>query len=246
MKITFLGSGSAFCDKKYNWQSNMLIEHNGKKLLFDCGGDIRHSLSDHGLTSLDIDAIYISHQHADHAGGLEYMAFSTFWSDHKIDLFGEEYMLNDLWDMSLKGTLRNTAKFEEFFNVQKNHNYYYFNWEGIEFTMVRNEHCEGMDSFGLDFITPEDKICYISGDSKMKTEKFYYDFDLIFHDCETMYNSGVHAHFEELKELPWNVKNNMYLYHYQDNVVKDYDPWQTNAVMNGFKEFVPRGAVYEF
>lgn len=38
MNLTFLGSGSAFTTE--NYQSNIIIDNAGKKLLFDCGSDI--------------------------------------------------------------------------------------------------------------------------------------------------------------------------------------------------------------
>ena len=52
-KLTFLGVGSAFTLK--NWQSNMLAESGGKRLLIDCGGDCRYSLAERGLGAKDID-----------------------------------------------------------------------------------------------------------------------------------------------------------------------------------------------
>ncbi len=70
------------------WHSNFLIEFDrpskrGKspyRLLIDAGGDIRHALKGVGLTSADIDGIYISHPHNDHIGGMEYIALTTFFN----------------------------------------------------------------------------------------------------------------------------------------------------------------------
>ena len=43
IKLTFLGSGSAFTIEDDNFQSNLLLEDlaTGKKLLIDCGSNIR-------------------------------------------------------------------------------------------------------------------------------------------------------------------------------------------------------------
>ena len=68
MELRFAGVGSAFTTKEY-WQSNMIVSHDGKNLLIDCGGDIRFSLAELNMSYKDIDAVYISHLHADHIGG---------------------------------------------------------------------------------------------------------------------------------------------------------------------------------
>ena len=77
-KLLFFGSGAAFTVGADNYQSNILLIHEqGDRLLIDCGSDIRFSLHAAGFSYLDITDIYVSHLHSDHAGGLEYMAFTT-------------------------------------------------------------------------------------------------------------------------------------------------------------------------
>ena len=73
-RLTFAGAGSAFTTDADNFQSNMVIETAEGRLLIDCGGDARHSTKALGLKPRDIDAVYISHLHADHIGGLEWLA----------------------------------------------------------------------------------------------------------------------------------------------------------------------------
>jgi len=53
MNITFVGTGNAFTLN--NYQTNTLIERNGKRFLIDAGGDIRFSLRDLGLSYKEID-----------------------------------------------------------------------------------------------------------------------------------------------------------------------------------------------
>ena len=70
------------------WQSNFLLEFDAPskrnqqapyRLLLDIGGDARHSLKNIGLTSADIDGVYISHPHNDHIGGMEWMGLTTLF-----------------------------------------------------------------------------------------------------------------------------------------------------------------------
>jgi len=91
------------------WQSNFLLEFDmaGKRgkspyrLLLDAGADVRHSLKGVGLTSADIDGIYISHPHSDHIGGMEYIGISTlfnpFYTLAKKDWLGEQFIVDKLF-----------------------------------------------------------------------------------------------------------------------------------------------------
>ncbi|MDM8524261.1 MBL fold metallo-hydrolase [Desulfococcaceae bacterium HSG8] len=72
------------------WQSNFLIEFDMPskrgdgpyRLLVDIGGDIRHALKGIGLSSADIDGVYISHPHNDHIGGMEYLGLTTLFNPY--------------------------------------------------------------------------------------------------------------------------------------------------------------------
>ena len=197
VKIRFLGTGSAFCLK--NYQTNTIIEVNGKKLLIDAGGDIRFSLQEQGLSYKDIDAVYITHLHADHCGGLEYLAFCRRFdpSTESLPLYGDVSLLRELWSNTLKGGLKciqgRRTGMVDFFDskgLPKNGS---FEWEGVTFSTVQTVHLmDGhsiVPSFGLIFTDPESsKRVYYTSDSQFDPNHimdFYEEADLIIQDCET-------------------------------------------------------------
>ena len=238
LKLTVLGSGSAFAKK--NYQTNFLLSRNGRNLLFDCGGDIRWALDEQGLTHTDVHALYISHAHADHCGGVECAAFCSYFDPSVKDkpkFFAEQQLVKSLWNNTLSGGLegieRIDARLDTYFDVCPVKRNSSFMWEGVKFELVQSLHISAkyslVDSFGLMFTSPHSgKRIYLTSDVQFAPETsmkaYYSEADLIVHDCETMYHSGVHAHYDQLKTLAPDLKAKMMLCHYQDNVCDDPQP----------------------
>jgi len=246
--LRFLGTGSAFCLD--NYQSNMLIECNDKRLMIDCGGDARRALQ--GLTYKDIDAIYVSHLHNDHTGGIECMAFSSYFDPTKkpIKLIGETKLIDELWDTVLRGGLASIqgkrVGIDDYFDVIRVPRNNSFIWEGITFNIVQVCHVVDayaiVSSYGLMFKGNKGKNIFITTDTQYapsQLQTFYEQNDIIFQDCETApFKSGVHAHYSELKNLSKDVKKKMYLYHYQDGAKAD-------CKKDGFGGWCEKGQLFE-
>lgn len=266
MEFYVIGSGSAFTMK--NWQSNFLIRHNGKNLLIDCGGDIRFALDEFNLKVSDIDAVYISHAHADHIGGLEWLGFCTLFNPMlpKPKIYGEATVLKDLWHKSLVGGMEGLegTKYTEnnadgvllstYFEVHPVFPNSFFTWEGIRFDIIQSVHITAKyalsNSFGLMWSDPDttERVylttdCQFSPEATMKA--YYQEPQHIFQDCETSdFASGVHANYKFLRTLPNELKAKMWLYHYQDNVIDNFDEWNEKAIADGFRGFVKCGSIF--
>jgi ribonuclease BN (tRNA processing enzyme) len=148
MKIIFAGCGSAFTTEEY-YQSNAIVQApSGKRLLIDCGSDIRFSLGKLGLSAKDIDAVYVSHLHADHIGGMEYMAFVRYFTKKPDEprplLFCVPELMKDLWETSLRGGLESietkVMNITDYFECQPVPINSSFIWEDILFTPVQTVH----------------------------------------------------------------------------------------------------------
>ncbi|MEK6833193.1 MAG: MBL fold metallo-hydrolase [Nanoarchaeota archaeon] len=253
MKIQFIGCGSAFTTKDY-YQSNIIIHSDdNKKLLIDCGSDARFALNELGFSAKDLDSVFISHLHADHIGGLEWLAFCTYFAKlPRPKLYCNDKLMHELWDFSLKGGLESiqgkVVTLTEYFDCNPIANNEYFVWEGIKFTPVQTVHVMAgyyiKYSYGLliNKINGTEKI-FITTDTQhcpSSIRDFYHYSKVIFHDCETSpYPSGVHANYDELNTLSVETKNKMWLYHYNPA------PKQ-NPIKDGFLGFVTKGQIFEF
>ncbi len=252
MKLSFLGTGSAFTVGDGNYQSNMILETDeGKKLLIDCGTDIRFSLYNMNMSYLDISDIYISHLHADHVGGLEYIGLNRKFDPRcgPTRIFISEIFRDSLW-MSVQkglkyveGEITDINSFFEIIYLKKDGS---FEWEGINFKLIDCVHMHNgffpVPSFGLLFKIGDTET-FITTDTQYtfdNLKEYYESADIIFHDCETSKNkSGVHAHFDELKHLPPEYKSKMWLYHYHPGKLPD-------AQKEGFKGFVEIGQEFRY
>ena len=270
MKLIFAGSGSAFYmndfkDEKpeeWNWQSNVVLETkdglgNVHRLLIDAGSDVRHSLSMIGLDYMDIESLYISHLHADHIGGIEWLAFVSFFDPrfrtkygNKPILYANEQVVKNMWNNSLAGGLGSIqgqiTDLDTYFDVRPQKLNDSFMFYGVELQLVQVVHIMNgyhiVPSYGL-LIKYIDHVIFLTTDTQYAPEQivdFYKQATIIFHDCETSpFPSRVHAHYNQLKQLDPGIKKKMYLYHYQKGELP-------NAEEDGFLGFIKRGQCFDF
>lgn len=254
MKLKFLGVGSAFAPLTLGQSNMILTSDSGKILMVDCGMTAPYIFKDElKLNVQDIDALYVSHLHADHIGGIEWLAFMRFFVPKK-DVNGNpikpklimiKSLMEELWETSLKGGLQsvegrimNLTDYFECIPLMENEP---FTWEGMTFHPVQTIHVMSgyifKHSYGLFIQNPNGFKTFLTTDTQFcpyQLRAFYNQADLILHDCETSpFKSHVHAHYEDLKTLDATTKAKMQLYHYQ--TVKT--EWKDD----GFQGFIEKG-----
>jgi len=262
MKLTFAGVGGAFAPKEQYQTNAFFTNDRGKHLLIDCGSDARFSLAEAGVNLMDIHSVYITHLHSDHVGGLEWLGFLRFFTPKKLPLlFAADGLIHELWYSTLRGGMESlqgkVATLNTYFNVNPVHPNGEFVWNRVVFKPVQTVHVvSGYKinySYGLMIdlraVVEEDapvKKIFYTGDTQFAPNQlmdFYKEADLIFHDCETSvgFKSGVHAHFDDLKELLVEIKKKMWLMHYSAGT-----SMENLAKKHGFAGFVEKGQVFEF
>jgi ribonuclease BN (tRNA processing enzyme) len=217
MEIIFLGTGDAF-SKQYG-QTNTLLRFNDTNLLIDCGTTCCSSLYQLGIPLADIQNVFVSHLHADHIGGLEELALQNkYIFRKKIDLYVAESLLHDLWEYSLRGGLEYTnddsVTLDYYFNLHPvSSTQGSFVIAGVSFDIIPTLHVRDMKSFGLYF----HRVFY--SDDVVFNESLLYQMakksDIIIHDC-TFKENPVHTYYESLLTLPLELRQKMYLIHYND------------------------------
>jgi len=240
-KIVWLGTGSGFNTALGN-TSFMMSGDTNRKLLVDCGFSVTPYLLQNGLIN-QITDIVITHQHADHIGGLELFAFYWFFvlakqEPRPIIHLPNQAFADRLWNEALRAGLGynqypdgqpRILVLTDYFDVQIGTKVSIPGLPTVEY--VPTNHLTAMESYALKFCNE----LYYSGDS---TELPLTDFPIIFQDCQ--FTKGLkftsHIEYERLKtELPEEVKQKIWLVHLGNG-------WEKiEAVADGFAGFVRPG-----
>jgi ribonuclease BN (tRNA processing enzyme) len=79
MQIVVLGSGTSVFHP-HRASAGFWLQTDGGSLLLDCSADAPHRMAEENLDWPNLDAIWISHLHLDHCGGLAPFLFGIKWS----------------------------------------------------------------------------------------------------------------------------------------------------------------------
>ena len=115
MRVTFLGTGSAM-PTGHRFQSGLLVEGEGDRLLVDCGSGVLHALQRTDVGYEGIDAVLLTHHHLDHVSDLDVL-LKARWLAGATELTvagppGTEALVEGLFDLHeyMRGRLDLTVR----------------------------------------------------------------------------------------------------------------------------------------
>ena len=173
MKITLLGTGTSVgipslgqlgwgkCNpqnpKNTRQRCAVLIQSNNTNILIDAGPDIKNQLIGHNLPSLD--AIIITHEHADHISGLDELRPFYFPKQERINIYTIERTANFLsnrFDYLFKKNEKSQSYFKPPMNLNILNYYDEINFNDINIKTIKQHHGV-IDTIG---IIINDKFAY--------------------------------------------------------------------------------------
>ncbi|MBT3221187.1 MAG: MBL fold metallo-hydrolase [Proteobacteria bacterium] len=240
--VTPLGVGDAFSQRFYS--SCLLVEGDDYKVLIDCPHPIRKMMFEANVDVDigDIDAVVLTHLHADHCSGLEGFAyFAHFVLQRKVRLVAHPIVVERLWQNSLAagmGLLLGeqgqivTTDFDDFFEFCP------LDFEAPTtlgpFQIHARPTRHHIPTTALRLCLGERELGY-SADTSFDVELIHWlcSADLIIHET----NYGIHTPYEALAALPASTRQRMRLIHYPDD--RDWSNTAIAALKQGIPLVVP-------
>lgn len=75
-------------------RASAIIEHNGFRIIIDCGPDFREQMLRENIS--DADAVILTHQHKDHTGGLDDIRAFNYFRGTAFPIYAEERVQESL------------------------------------------------------------------------------------------------------------------------------------------------------
>jgi ribonuclease BN (tRNA processing enzyme) len=220
MKVVFLGVGEAFNELQAN-NSHLILSKT--KLLLDCGFSAVQQLWKYSLNQSLLNAVFLSHGHADHFFGIP--ALITRMNEEKrkkpLTIICQKNFSKKVKELIKKAypKVLESLEFELNFVEVKEKQKIFLNELELEFALTKHS----LKNLAIKVSNGKRIVCY-SGDGNFtkNSVKLFKDADLLIHEAYFFNKkSKIHANIKELIEMAEKNKIKcLALTHIQRNVLK--------------------------
>lgn len=235
LSVLPLGVGDAFSARHYS--SCVLLECEGQQVLIDCPHPIRKILREAGagVDVPDIEAVIVTHLHADHSSGIEGFGYYAYFNlGARAHLVCHPDVSERLWSSHLAAGMEQVMEkscgtphqmgFDDYFRL----------------TALDEQNPVQVGPFAIECrrtihpvpttalkITAAGRCLGYSADTAFDPSLIDWlaGCDVIVHETQGCYEEGIHTPYERLIGLPADLQARMRLIHYPD----DFDP-ATSAI----------------
>ena len=222
MKVIFLGVGEAFDEEIPN--NSHLVLSNNTTLLLDCGYSVPRQLWKFNSDQSFINAIHISHRHADHYFGIPAL-LARMWEEKRnkpltiICQKGLKKIIKKLMEYGYQGLFH---KFEFKINFIEVEERQTIQFDELELSFAPTTH--SASNLAIKVSNSKNSLCY-SGDGMFneRTEELYKNSDLVIHEAY-LYNEKRIGHACITDLIKMAERNNikcLALTHIQRNLRKN-------------------------
>lgn len=180
MKIIFLGVGEAF-DENFPNNSHLIVSEK-TNLLLDCGCTTPIQLWKFNDDQSFLDAVYISHSHADHYFGIPALLYRMREEERRKPLAiicQDKKIIKDIIDYGYKGLYSKLGFDINFIEIEESQT---IQFNDLKLLFAPTTH--SASNFAIKIDDGKKSLCY-SGDGGFneKTEELYKNSDLVIHEA---------------------------------------------------------------
>jgi len=239
MKLTFLGTGTAWSKSPMNYNNNVRVraDEAHEPWLIDCGTTGPQALHDLGMAVSDFAGVLVTHLHGDHVFGLEETGFYNYFVlNRRVELWLPENLLSsrsgiegeDIWENCLRGPMGTVQMLDGSAKEVGLDDYFIVHFlrpdertviHGVDVEIFEVEHVPNKPSYG---VILDQHVAYTS-DCRFSRERIE---GLLGRGCDVIYHDvyfgpatqgSVHTAFVEMKDLPREMAERIVLMHYNDD-----------------------------
>lgn len=202
MKIQFIGTGGAF-DVAFG-NSAAIVEHDGLRVLLDCGHSVFPELVRKGLVDT-LDAVLLTHLHDDHAGSLSTLIFyyNLVLKKGKLQLIVPSCSFQAELEEYLTHSLRKPQERMQFVDIG--------NYPFIEPIDTFGHHVDGMQTWA--YVFKSLRSCFVYSGDNGRPDLLFEKIRLMGHTGATVFHdicftAGVsaHAYYKDLMGFQQDFK----------------------------------------